>query len=324
MLTCNLQGGLGNQLFQIFTTISLSMKTGTSFFFINKYQLTNDKDASNGATIRYTYWDTFLSSLLPFIRDETKLPKLDSYYKEQCFNYDQTILMNLLNSQQKVIMLVGYFQSYKYFDMYKKGIFKIIKLETKQNILKTKFANDINFDTTVSLHFRLGDYKKLQDYHPILLDTYYIDALRLCISKTPALSAVVNDKGNSYHALEKCEGVKQIKKDTNINTIYKPIRTVLYFCEDSDFDEVLGKIYNLEQIFPELIFIRADNNLQDWEQLILMSLCSHNIIANSTFSWWGAYFNTNPTKIVCYPSTWFGPKAGHNTDDMFSENWIKI
>ena len=108
MLTCNLQGGLGNQLFQIFTTISLSMKTGTSFFFINRYQLTNDKDALNGATIRYTYWDTFLASLIPFIRDETKLPKLDIYSKEQSFNYDQTILMNLLNNQQKVIMLVGF------------------------------------------------------------------------------------------------------------------------------------------------------------------------------------------------------------------------
>ena len=229
--------------------------------------------------------ETLLKQNFPILIDEQQIEEVKNF---------RGILINLLNSQQKVIMLVGYFQSYKYFDMYKKGIFKIIKLETKQNILKTKFANDINFDTTVSLHFRLGDYKKLQDYHPILLDTYYIDAL------------------------------KQIKKDTNTNNIYKPIRTILYFCEDTDFDEVLGKIYNLEQIFPELIFIRADNNLQDWEQLVLMSLCSHNIIANSTFSWWGAYFNTNPTKIVCYPSTWFGPKAGHNTDDMFSENWIKI
>ena len=109
-----------------------------------------------------------------------------------------------------------------------------------------------------------------------------------------------------------------------INTINNSIRTVLYFCEDADFDEVLEKIYNLEQIFPELIFMRGDNMLQDWEQMMLMSLCSHNIIANSTFSWWGAYFNTNPTKIVCYPGTWFGPKAGHDTSDLFPEDWIMI
>jgi hypothetical protein len=291
MLTCNLQGGLGNQLFQIFTTIAFSLKTSNSFFFQNKYQLTNEKDALNGATVRYTYWDTFLSSLTPFVKDANKLPNLELIIKEKGFNYDPSLLLNLMNNQQKVKMLVGYFQSYKYFDMYKKAIFKLVKLETKQDLLKNN--SDINFDTTVSLHFRLGDYKKLQDYHPILSETYYIDAL------------------------------KQIKKNTN-NNKNNPVRTVLYFCEDADFDEVLEKIYNLEQIFPELIFIRADNLLQDWEQMMLMSLCNHNIIANSTFSWWGAYFNTNPTKIVCYPGTWFGPKAGHDTSDLFPEDWIMI
>ena len=62
--------------------------------------------------------------------------------------------------------------------------------------------------------------------------------------------------------------------------------------------------------------------MSDWEEMLAMSLCNHNIIANSTFSWWGAYFNSNEDKIVCYPSVWFGPELkNNNTVDLFPEEW---
>ena len=72
-------------------------------------------------------------------------------------------------------------------------------------------------------------------------------------------------------------------------------------------------------------FIKADDKAVDWQQLLLMSCCQHNIIANSTFSWWGAYFNENKNKIVCYPDVWFGSKLAHNdTKDLFLDSWDKI
>jgi hypothetical protein len=292
MLTCNLQGGLGNQLFQIFTTIALSLKTNQSFFFINKHKLTSDTAAQNGTTVRYSYWDTFLSNLKPFVKDQDKLPKLELCFKEQSFNYDPSILINLLNNQHIVKMLVGYFQSSKYFDLYKDKIFQLLKISNKQLILKVLYENKINFDNTISIHFRLGDYKKYPEIYPILTTEYYINSLNHILSQT-----------------------------TNKN---KSQKSILYFCEDDDFNDVLQIIIQLQHIYTDLIFERADNTLSDWQQLLLMSLCKDNIIANSTFSWWAAYFNINPLKTVCYPEKWFHSIAGNNTDDLCPDDWTPI
>ncbi len=77
-------------------------------------------------------------------------------------------------------------------------------------------------------------------------------------------------------------------------------------------------IKELQDIFTEIKFIKILQNLQDWEQMLLMSVCRRNIIANSTFSWWSAYLNKNVNKIVCYPEKWFvKPK---NITGMFPGN----
>jgi hypothetical protein len=73
--------------------------------------------------------------------------------------------------------------------------------------------------------------------------------------------------------------------------------------------------------FEKMIFMEG---LDDVEDLLLMSMCKNNIIANSTFSWWGAWLNSNADKKVVAPLNWFGKETNINTNDIIPSNWIKI
>lgn len=279
MITCNLMGGLGNQLFQVFATISYSIKSKNQFKFLNKKTLGGDS-----CTLRFTFWNTFLSRLKPFLVDS--LPNLH-IIREIDFKYKELSVIEMLNRD---VMIFGYFQSYKYFKESYNTICKIIGIKTmKNNLLNKLDYNNDYFKDTISLHFRIGDYKNLQNYHPLMTKEYYYNALNYIKSK---------------------------KSDTKFK--------ILYFCENDDIVDVEEKINYLSNHFKEYEFIRGKSDLEDWEQLLLMSCCNHNIIANSSFSWWSAYFNDWEDKIVCYPSVWFGKSVNNDTKDLCPPEWIKI
>jgi len=271
MITIEIMGGLGNQLFQIFTLISycsIYRKNYQSFIYF-------ENRPSNRILYRPYYWDNFLKSLKPLLRNTIhNIPIL----KEPTFNYTKIPIVN--NDSFK---LYGYFQSYKYFENEKENIFKMIKLKEQKEDIK------IDCDNKVSLHFRMGDYKKLQQYHPILSINYYINA------------------------------IDKLIKDTNKNDW-----NIIYFYEKEDEVIVNDRINILKEKYKYIIFEPINEKYKDYEQMLIMSKCNHNIIANSSFSWWGAYFNENKNKNVYYPDVWFGEKIQKNTKDLFPSEWLKI
>ena len=60
---------------------------------------------------------------------------------------------------------------------------------------------------------------------------------------------------------------------------------------------------------------------EDWEEMYLMSCCKNNIIANSSFSWWGAFLNGHKEKIVVAPKQWMNDDVGN---DICPKEWIRI
>ena len=276
MITCNLKGGLGNQLFEILATMSYAIDYDHLFYFKNTYAL------NSSLTKRHTYWHTLLIFLKKHTVDNIFIPNI-KIVKEKSFNYEELQVITLLDN----IILDGYFQSPKYFEKNYDQIYQYLQFDLLKKKATSKY--NYNYKEFISMHFRQGDYKTLQDTHPILTCKYYENSL------------------------------KYILKKTN-NTFNK----ILYFCEKEDNEEINNMIVELKKIFTGCAFIKVIDAVDDWQQLLLMSSCSHNIIANSTFSWWGAYLNTNTAKIVCYPEVWFGSKCKNNTSDLFPQTWVKI
>lgn len=273
MLTCHLMGGLGNQLFQIFATISNAIRTKQRFTFLYSESL-----GSNGDTIRSTYWSNLFVRLKPFLTNS--LPHPMNIVREESFRYKQPNVSTEGNN-----CIFGYFQSYKYFEDNYETICKMIGIKNLKN-------NYLVAENTISMHFRIGDYKKIQNFHPIMTYEYYRNSI----------THILNESTDSY------DGVG-------------PLYTILYFCENQDMDDVDIILNRLKIDYPTIVFTRASNDVPDWGQMLTMSNCQHNIIANSSFSWWGAYFNNNPNKIVCYPNIWFGECAGNNTCDLCPCEW---
>jgi len=280
MITTHIMGGLGNQLFQIFNLISYCLKYKIPFYFQNKTQERID---------RPFYWDNFFKSLKPFVRDNNeKIP--NGIYKEQYFHYNELLSFNQINKQ---FTFVGYFQSYKYFNENYEQIIKFIRLREQQESIKKKYS-DYDFENIISLHFRIGDYKNLQQHHPLTKVEYYVKAIKYIIKVT---------ERNNWK--------------------------ILYFYEEQDYEQVNENIkgIKLETELENINFIPINTKIVDYEQILLMSLCQHNIIANSSFSWWGAYFNKNSSKIICHPdpNNWFGPSQGNKKmDDLLPNTWINV
>lgn len=78
----------------------------------------------------------------------------------------------------------------------------------------------------------------------------------------------------------------------------------------------------LQPKYPNMVIVEHNTGRNSYIDMRLMSLCRHHIIANSTFSWWGAWLNLNPQKTVIAPARWF--TDGRDTQDLIPDGWERM
>jgi Glycosyl transferase family 11 len=178
--------------------------------------------------------------------------------------------------------LDGYWQSEKYFIDCSKLIRKDFTFKNELDSYNLKLKSKIDKTNSVSIHIRRGDY-------------------------------VNNLNTNATHGL--CSIDYYIKA---VNYITERIESPYFFVFSDDIEWAKK---NIMLNFP-CQFISHNIGSKSYLDMQLMSLCKHNVIANSSFSWWGAWLNSNDNKIVIAPRKWFAV----NTDicDLIPSNWISL
>jgi hypothetical protein len=185
----------------------------------------------------------------------------------------------------------GYFNSAKYFSEIADTIRTDFRLKPEyESTLPPDLLSSINNHCSVSIHVRRGDYATkptIQSYHGICGLEYYEKAITEIIGHTTQPQFFIFS-----------DDIKWCRE--NIQPLFSQIDPT--------------------KNIPEPIFV---SGLRPYQDLILMSRCRHQIIANSTFSWWAAWLNNNPDKIVIAPQSWLKDKNS-STPDLLPPEWLKI
>jgi hypothetical protein len=125
--------------------------------------------------------------------------------------------------------------------------------------------------------------------------------------------------GQHHHKIHGGLDFGYYKKAIDIVAAQHPNLELFVFSDDIEWAKE-----NFKSRFP-MEFMSQNDDAHNYLDLILMSHCKHQIIANSTFSWWGAWLNQNPEKIVIAPKIWFvDQEMNAQTRDLIPQNWLRI
>jgi hypothetical protein len=295
VIIIQLTGGLGNQLFQYAMGRTVAIRNKAVFkqdlSFFENYE-----------------WHEY--SLKPFNIEENLATKEEVEKLKQQQNKQDTALDIISRIRRKLLRpkpvvineanllynpgykeisspayLIGYWQCEEYFKEQEKLLRKEFTVKIPPSEQNRTLLNDIANQESVSLHIRRGNFVQV-------------------------------------------DFVNKVHGTCSMEYYEAAIGQISVRCSDPVFyifsDDIPWAKENLPIAFPH-VFVDINDDKTDYEDMRLMYNCKHHILANSTFSWWGAWLNPSKEKLVVAPNKWYADEEKNRyTSDIIPKSWIKL
>lgn len=282
MVICKISGGLGNQLFQYAAGKSLALRRNTELLLDTSY----------------------------FKEDGLRNFELDS------FNINLKIADRDLVKNFIIRSVAGKIRD------------RILPIKFRKVYKEPFFHFDKNFFNADSDVYLKGYWQSEKYFNPVK------ETIKTDLAIKPGIIERVKPFGDELASsasvavhIRRADYTKEVHKEYHgileKDYYHSAIQLIIKKTKDARFyffsDSIKWVKENLGM--PGAVYVSGEITKNHLEDLYLMSQCNHNIIANSSFSWWGAWLNSNPGKIVIAPKNWFnkGPK---DTYDLYPDDWI--
>jgi len=292
MIIVKLIGGLGNQMFQYAAGKALSLERGTELL-IDKSDL--DKE-TNGAFTKRHYELGCFNITERFANSNDLFP-----YK----NIGSSRLKRLRD--RYFPWLVNKVSFYESGNSFHRNFFKL-PANTYLNGFWQSEKYFKKYETQIRNSFQIKD-PLPDELKDVLQNIRTTTSVSLHVRRGDYVSL---KSANDYHGL-----CSQEYYEAAIDKLKKKYRDIVIFVFSDDIEWCKTNLN-----FNSPMHFISQNKGAQWD-LYLMSECRHNIIANSSFSWWGSWLNTNPNKVVIAPKNWFRDTT-ISTNDLIPENWIRL
>jgi hypothetical protein len=292
MIIANIIGGLGNQMFQYAAGKAIALEHGTALRLdvsgYEKYKLHQGFELQrifNCAAETASEMD--IHSVLGW-QSAASARKLllrqgMAWLRSKAFVIEPHFhYWHGITSVPNDCYLTGYWQSEKYFSLAEARIRADFSFKLPLQNKNAEIAQKILRGNAVSLHVRRGDY-------------------------------ATNPQTTATHGLCSLDYYRQ-----SIQYVAERVKQPNFFI----FSDDIAWVRDNFKLSHQCQYVDCNQGEESYNDMRLMSMCNHHIIANSSFSWWGAWLNPKREKIVIAPRKWFANQTDAN--DLLPQSWIKL